>query len=233
MPPVLNYLDEILMLAVVIVVPVAQRVLAYLAEKRREAEAHARARRREEAGLPADAPLDEGPEAGAGDDAEERGRDLWRELLDGLDGGVEPEPEPEPPTAPSKPRPEPSQAPVEVVATRAEPAEPRVAGDLAGFESVDLAGLEGALEAGARVPSEPLSGALSDFDSHRASEPLAQLAPVGSESAESDSAPAARVSPGGFGASAASWRRAFVLSELLAPPVALREPDVHAPPGLR
>ena len=211
MPTWTKHLDDILIVAVFVVVPVLQRVFAHLAKQRSAAAQSERARRA----------LETPPDAEPAE-SEARGRERWRELLSrpmepepAMEEEVQPEPEPEPEleTAAAAPAPSPP-------AKRARPAtlipfEPSALGGMSPAPSEDE--LEGAIGAG----RSPLV-ALETLDVHEAVEPLATLPGlVAGQATPSGSAPAL--------AGATAWRRAVVLSEILQPPVALRRAGDLAP----
>ena len=202
------------------------------------------------------------PERGA-ERGEERGGDLWRQLLEGIEEpeAKTPVPRPQDPMgdpqvrpestvrrAPSRRRPEPIEAELEPTPEPVRPQRRRPAPLQVDLPSRDDDGkLRADLpSAGRSVPTESeleVSGGddrlprrvLTELDGLAERTPVS--ASLGTEPLES-AAPTASVAPSRVLSPLASapedWRRAVVLAEILAPPIALREPDDGlGPAGLR
>jgi hypothetical protein len=242
-------LQDLLVIGLFIVVPLALRVFQSLQKKRAEAEARERMRQRR-AGL-------EPASTSAADEPPARGGLLER--LEALVGEAQAETTPEPRPAPG-PAPGPASGPELVAETfwgdlapefapapAPEPTPRRVApatearqpvAQISDFASTSLAGL-GAMAPGPREDDveagridygvlTTLSGLDDDGDPLQ---PLVDLPELGAPSASRASAPgprARRARAVGFRGEQ-NWRRAIVLSEVLGPPVSLRDPGGFAP----
>lgn len=160
-------------------------------------------------------------------EAEERGEDLWRQLLEGLEEKAAQRPAAPPPPLPQA-RPVPSAATPGGGSGAAEPHSPRpldselAPGDLTGidFSEIDEEALERAPESAHPVTAEGPpnrsavgAGASTGLEAVSAS---AAAAEAQRELARSD-APHLLLPR-----DPAEWRRALILAEVLAPPVALR-----------
>ena len=215
-----EHLDDLILVVVFVLLPVLQRVFASL-QKRRAAVSQSERARRDLETPPEPEPLSAPPEG------PERGRDLWRELLEQVEEPPAAE-APPPAPAPAEPR-RPVPVPTERPVKRARAA-PTISGPLAEFEVEALGGLapapsEDELEGAAAAPRAPLAS-LQTLDVHEAVEPLAELPGLvpGDARGRAEAALAPRPAVAGV-----DWRRAIVLSEVLRHPVALRAPGSLAP----
>ena len=221
---------EFLFVLLFIILPGLQKLFSWLAGRRGKAIAKERMRRRRDG---TESPLAADESAGVAE-AEPAEGNIWSELLEVV-GAEEPveksfvvEPEEEPETL----------VPIPVIVPTATPA-PAAPALATGFDELetrlgsasevddltvalpDLPGLQ------RKHTADHLPG-LSVFDQHTSDDGLSVFEPL-SERTEASPGREPRTRRQGALFSSTDWRRAMVLSEILAPPVSMREPGGRAP----